>query len=122
MSSATAFTRSTRISALIAFAALATIYGQETQPNTPPAVIHKVDPEYTQEALAAKYEGTVLLHATVGTDGTASDISVAKGLGLGLDEKAVDCLKQWRFRPAYRDGQPVPVKVTVEINFRLPHS
>jgi protein TonB len=63
------------------------------------------DPEYTPEALAAKLRGTV---------------KVARGLGNGLDEKAVECLQKWRFKPGMRNGEPVPVKATIEVNFRLP--
>jgi TonB family protein len=90
-------------------------------PNrTHPAVIYKVAPEYTPEAKAAKRQGLVTLSVTVLADGTPSDIKVLRGLGLGLDEKAVECLQQWHFRPATRDGEPVAIRAQVEINFRLP--
>jgi periplasmic protein TonB len=87
---------------------------------TPPQVIYKVGPEYTQEALDSKTEGFVKLSITVGTEGTAMDVRVVNGLGMGLDEKAVECVKQWKFKPATRDGDPTPTRAIVEINFRLP--
>lgn len=74
---------------------------------------------YSQEALDAKLQGTVVLGCTVGTDGIATDITVLRALGKGLDEKAVECLQAWRFKPATHDGEPIPVLATVEINFRL---
>jgi protein TonB len=78
-----------------------------------------VEPAYTEEARALKLEGTVVLVLTVGIDGAPSNITLAKGIGLGLDESALDAICQWRFRPALRDGQPVPVLANVEVNFRL---
>ena len=89
---------------------------------TLPAVVQKVDPVYTKQALDAKVEGFVALSLTVRADGLADDVAIIRGVGLGLDEKAMECLRTWRFRPATRDGEPVPVRVTVEIRFRLPPS
>ena len=74
-----------------------------------PKVIHRVAPEYTPEALEAKLEGSVNLSAMIGTDGVPSDIKVTKSLGKGLDQKAVECFKKWRFSPATRNGEPTPV-------------
>ncbi len=62
----------------------------------------------------------MVLRAIVRVDGIPSEITVDRGLEKGLDQKAVDCLRQWRFSPALHDGDPVPGKVVVEINFRLP--
>jgi TonB family protein len=86
-----------------------------------PRVLHKVNPEYTPEALRAKLEGTVLLQAVVRTHGVPSDISVLRSLDrrFGLDQQAVAALRQWRFSPGQRAGQPVPVLVQVEMNFSL---
>ena len=60
------------------------------------------------------------LSAVIAADGAVTEIKVIRGLGHGLDEKAVECLRKWTFTPATRHGEPVPAKTTVEINFRLP--
>ena len=86
---------------------------------TAPSVLYKREPDYTEEARSAKYQGTVLLGIDVGADGYAYNIRVIRSLGLGLDEKAIEAVSQWRFRPGMRDGQPVTVQATIEINFRL---
>lgn len=84
-----------------------------------PAVLQKMDPEYTGEARAAQLSGTVVLSVEVGPDGLAHNSRVIRGLGLGLEESAIDAISQWRFRPAVKDGQPVNVAATIEVNFRL---
>ena len=84
-----------------------------------PAVIYKVDPEYSEEARKAKYSGTVLLQLVVDIDGKAKNIKVVKGVGLGLDEKAIEAVQKWKFTPGKKNGAPVPVYATVEVNFRL---
>lgn len=107
---------------LVLIAAAATLWSQTfPSPNTnQPTVIQKVDPEYTPEAKAAGVRGTVLLAITITTDGVADQITLIKGLSYGLDEKAVECMRKWRFKPDLRDGEPVPVKAQIEVNFRLP--
>ncbi|MGP8246523.1 MAG: TonB family protein [Bryobacteraceae bacterium] len=84
-----------------------------------PTLIHKVEPEYSPEARAAKYQGQVTLYVEVGPDGLAHNIQVTQGLGLGLDERAVEAVSQWRFKPGMMDGQPVTVAATIQVNFRL---
>ena len=84
-----------------------------------PVLLSKVEPDYSQDARAAKYQGSVLLYAEVGVDGSAHNISVSRGLGLGLNEKAIQAIRQWKFKPAGKDGQPVRVGVNIEVNFRL---
>jgi protein TonB len=86
-----------------------------------PTVRHKVEPEYTDDARKAHIQGTVVLSAEIGADGRAHDIRVVegRGLGYGLDEKAVECLKQWEFLPGVKDGELVAVAATVEILFRM---
>jgi TonB family protein len=86
---------------------------------TPPRLIFKMEPQYTEEARAAKFQGTVLLYIVVQADGRATDIRVQRSLGLGLDEKAIEAVQQWRFTPGTKDGNPVPVAATIEVNFRL---
>jgi TonB family protein len=60
-----------------------------------------------------------VLWVVVGPDGRVRDIRVSRSLGMGLDEKAIDAVRQWRFEPSRKDGQPVPVQVSIEVNFRL---
>jgi TonB family protein len=92
---------------------------QEISHRTGPKIIRRVNPGYTKEAWDAKLQGTVVLSFVVAVDGMPSEIKVVRGLGSGLDEKAVECLQQWRFTPATRNGEPVPEKVTLEMNFRI---
>ncbi len=84
-----------------------------------PTVLFKVDPEYSEEARKAKYQGTVLLSIEVDTSGRATNIQVVRSLGLGLDEKAIEAVKKWKFKPGIKDGKPVMVAATIEVNFRL---
>ncbi len=84
-----------------------------------PKVVYDPDPEYSEEARKAKYQGTVVLWLVVAPDGKPQQIRVQRSLGMGLDEKAVEAVRQWRFEPAKKDGQPVPVMINVEVNFRL---
>jgi TonB family protein len=84
-----------------------------------PKLIAKVEPEYTEEARLAKYDGSALLAVEVGTDGRVGHIRVVRALGLGLDQKAVEAVTKWRFEPATENGQPVTVKAQIEVNFRL---
>jgi TonB family protein len=84
-----------------------------------PRIVYSPDPDYSEEARKAKYQGTVVLWVVVGPDGRTRDIRVQRSLGLGLDEKAMDAVRTWKFEPARKDGQPVAVQINVEVNFRL---
>jgi len=84
-----------------------------------PVLVSKVEPEYTEEARIAKYDGTVLLFVEIGADGIVGNINVVRGLGLGLDQKAVKAVSQWRFLPGTENGQAVKVAAQIEVNFRL---
>jgi TonB family protein len=86
---------------------------------TAPSLLSKVEPEYSEEARRAKYQGTVVLYVEVYPDGKAHNLKVLRSLGLGLDEKAIEAVNKWRFRPGYKDGKPVAVQATIEVNFRL---
>jgi len=77
-------------------------------------------PDYSDAAMKAKYQGTVVLMVVIGPDGRAIDIHVAKGLGLGLDEKAIEAVRNWRFKPALGpNGKPAAVSAPIEVTFRL---
>ena len=86
---------------------------------TPPRLLSKVEPAYSDEARAAKYQGTVVVYVEIGPDGLAHNPSVMQGLGLGLDEKAIEAINLWQFKPGAKDGVPVTVAATIEVNFRL---
>src|SRR5437868_1971792 len=84
-----------------------------------PRAIYQPDPEYSEEARKAKYQGTVILWMIVSADGRAREIRVLRSVGMGLDEKAIEAVKTWKFEPARKDGNPVAVQINVEVSFRL---
>jgi len=84
-----------------------------------PKVLYQPDPEYSEEARKAKFQGTCVLSLVVGPDGRPRDLRIARSLGLGLDEKAIEAVRNWRFEPAVKDGKPVAVAINVEVDFRL---
>lgn len=86
---------------------------------TAPVVVYKVEPAYSDIARLAKYQGGVLMKIEIGPDGNVRALDLARGIGFGLDEKAAEALMKWKFKPGAVDGQPVAVKASVEINFRL---
>lgn len=84
-----------------------------------PQAISAPDPDYTEEARRAKKQGTCVLWLIVDSAGHPRDIKVVRGLGLGLDAKALEAVRQWRFQPALKDGKPVDVQISVEVEFHL---
>jgi TonB family protein len=86
---------------------------------TPPVPTHRQEPKYSEQARKAKYQGTVVLYVEVDPTGHPRNIRVIRSLGLGLDEKAVEAVNKWRFKPGTKDGKPVTVAATIEVNFRL---
>jgi periplasmic protein TonB len=84
-----------------------------------PRALDTPDPEYSEEARKAKYQGTCVLWLIVGPDGKPRDVKVARALGMGLDQKAMEAVRNWKFQPAMKDGKPVAVQINVEVNFRL---
>jgi TonB family protein len=86
---------------------------------TAPVALYRPEPPYTEEARRAKLQGTVMLMIDIDIHGQAQNIRVVRSLGLGLDERAVEAVRTWRFKPAYRDGKPVMTTATIEVNFRL---
>ncbi len=84
-----------------------------------PRPIYDPDPEYSEEARHAKYQGTVLLWVVIGPDGGPRHIRVQRSLGMGLDEKAIEAVRKWKFEPSMKDGYPVAVQVNIEVSFRL---
>jgi TonB family protein len=86
---------------------------------TAPTLIHKIEPKYTRHARSAKIAGTVILSAIIRPDGTPTAVTVVKKLDPGLDRKAVEAVRTWKFEPARRKGKPVAVAARIEVNFRL---
>ncbi len=84
-----------------------------------PLLISKVEPEYSEEARKAKWQGTVEMQIVVDEHGMPKEMKVTRALGLGLDQKALEAVAKWRFKPGMKDGKPVPVIATVQVNFRL---
>jgi protein TonB len=84
-----------------------------------PVPIFKPEPEYSEEARKAKFQGAVILSIVILPDGSTTNIRVTRPLGLGLDEKAIEAVRKWKFRPSMKDGKAVAVSANVEVNFRL---
>jgi periplasmic protein TonB len=86
---------------------------------TPPRVIYQTDPEFSEEARKAKYQGTCVLGLVVDANGRPTAIRVLNALGMGLDEKAIESVKNWKFEPGKKDGHDVAVEIAVEVDFHL---
>lgn len=86
---------------------------------TGPVAIYDPDPQYSEEARKAKYSGTVLVEIIVDAQGNVRDAQVVRPLGLGLDEKALETVRTWKFKPGLRNGVPVATRVGIEVSFRL---
>jgi len=84
-----------------------------------PVKLHAPRPGYTEEARQARIQGVVMLQVIVDTEGNVIDPKIIKGLPMGLDQQAVETVRQWKFKPALRDGEPVPVYYNLTINFSL---
>ena len=86
---------------------------------TAPVLVHRVEPEFSEEARKAKYSGVVTIQTVIDSTGHARNMKITKSLGMGLDEKAINAVSQWLFRPGTKDGKPVPVSAVIEVSFRL---
>jgi protein TonB len=86
---------------------------------TKPVLLSQTEPEYSEEARKAKVQGTVVLSIVVTSAGQVSNVRVMRSLGLGLDERAMEAVRQWKFRAGTADGKPVSTTAMVEVNFRL---
>jgi protein TonB len=85
----------------------------------PPVVIHTVDPKFSDAARKAKFSGKVLLYLVVDENGNPQHIRVARGVGMGLDEKAVEAVRQYRFKPATLNDKPVKVDLYVQVSYQF---
>ena len=84
-----------------------------------PKLVYAPDPEYTKKAQEANYQGVCVIALIVDTEGKPERVHVLRHLGMGLDQKAVEAVKQYKFTPALLQGKPVPVQVNIEVNFRV---
>jgi periplasmic protein TonB len=84
-----------------------------------PEVLYRVEPEYSEDARKARYQGTVVLEAIVRKDGKVDVLHLVRSIGFGLDQNAIEALRQWRFRPARKDGMPVDFIMNFEVRFNL---
>jgi TonB family protein len=86
---------------------------------TPPRVLYNPDPEFSDQARRKHFQGTCVIGLVVGEDGMPRSIKIIKPLGMGLDEKAIETVRSWKFDPARKDGKPVAVEIAVEVDFHL---
>jgi protein TonB len=84
-----------------------------------PVLVTQVEPEFSEEARKAKFMGVVTVDLIVDKNGNPQNVHTVRGVGMGLDEKAVEAVKQYKFRPARENGQPVAVEMNVEVNFQI---
>jgi periplasmic protein TonB len=84
-----------------------------------PVPVYTVDPEFSEEARRAKYQGEVMVQVIVDAQGNVQNPHIVRPLGMGLDEKALEAVVKYKFKPALKNGKPVAVYLTVAINFRL---
>jgi TonB family protein len=87
--------------------------------ETPPTPIYSPDAAYTDAARAAKFEGSCVVVVTVGIDGKPSNVMVTKKIGMGMDERAVETVRRWKFDPGRRYGKPVVSRLHLTLNFKL---
>ena len=84
-----------------------------------PKLVYQVDPEFSEEARKAKFSGNVEVYLIVDEQGNPTHIRVARGVGMGLDEKAVEAVRQYKFKPAMQNGKPVKVDLYIDVNFQI---
>lgn len=84
-----------------------------------PVVVSAVEPGFTEEARQAHVSGKVQVYLQVSPEGRPMHVRVVKGLGMGLDQKALEAVRQYRFKPAMKDGHPVTVEMNIDVNFQI---
>jgi periplasmic protein TonB len=84
-----------------------------------PQLVFAPDPEFSDEARRAKFQGVCVVSVVVDAQGRTQRVQVIRHLGMGLDQKAVEAVRQYRFKPATLQGKPVPVEVNIEVTFRI---
>lgn len=100
-------------------AADAQVYSMRDKGVVSPVLVLEVKPKYTEDAMRRKVQGTVEVTAVVRETGVPDTFSVIRSLDPDLDQEAINAAQQWRFKPGLREGQPVAVKVNIELTFTL---
>ena len=85
----------------------------------PPVVLHTVDPEFSETARQAKFSGDVTIYLVVDENGDPQNVRVSIGVGMGLDEKAIEAVRQYKFKPATLNDKPVKVAIYILVRFRI---
>ena len=98
-----------------------TVYKVGKDGVTAPRSIYTPPAEFSEQARREKYQGVVTLSAIVTSAGAVADVRVISGAGMGLDEKAIEAVRRWKFKPAMKDGKPVAVQIAVQVSFTLPN-
>ncbi len=91
----------------------------EAENYHPPVLVYSVDPEITEAARQKHISGDVRVTVLVDQNGRPQRIRVVKGIGFGLDEKAVEAVRQYRYKPATAEGKPVTAPLTIDVNFQI---
>jgi TonB family protein len=95
------------------------VYGVGPNGASAPHVTYQGDPQFSEEARQAKYQGVMIVSLVVDPSGSVRDLAIVSPLGMGLDENAIAAVGAWKFEPGIKDGNPVPVQLKVEVDFRL---
>jgi len=95
------------------------VYEKVAPGTTPPKAVYAPPPEYSEKGRKKKIQGIVMLMVTVAKDGTVHDPEVTRSLELSLDKQAILAVQKWKFQPATKDGEPMDVRVAVEVSFHL---
>ena len=90
-----------------------------SHPTRPAELIYRVEPEFSEDARKAKFQGMVVLMIEISTDGRPQNASIVENPGLGLGDKAIEAVQKWRFRPALRGATPIVSTARVEVYFHL---
>ena len=98
---------------------MGTLPSQNARLTRQPQLIYKVEPEYSEDARKVHFQGTVILSIEVDANGLPSNIRVVRSIGLGLDERAIQAVAKWKFRPAVSGDHPVAAPAIVEVSFHL---
>ena len=93
--------------------------GDEVVADYPPQLLRRAEPQFSEEARKKKVNGTITISLLITEQGMPADVRVVRGLGYGLDENAVEAVKQYRFKPAMKDGRAIAQHISIEVSFHI---